>query len=140
MVDKAATSIKVMYSFAFADVPIEDLRDRLYDLMEHFQEISMQGQARPEMVAEIAEEVMVGPLYAGFDNRAITEEVLQMVDMVINQTIDTSINAPDQAADKASSKALLGDVIRAAKDIVNGRNREKAARKSRSGETTDENE
>ncbi|NWJ44396.1 MAG: hypothetical protein HXX08_00810 [Chloroflexi bacterium] len=130
IVDKAATSIKVMYSFAFADVPIEDLRERLYHLLGNLVQISQKGQSQPELIAEFASNVLVGSLYEGFDNRSITEEVLQVVDIVINQTIDASMNDPEFAEDKAQNKKLLAQVIREAKDIVNGRNRDQNARKA----------
>jgi hypothetical protein len=130
VVDQAATSIKVMYSFAFADVAIEDLRERLYNLTDNLIEISQQGELNPQSIEEFANNVMVGSLYEGFDNRAITEEVLQVVDMVINKVIDTELSATEAAEDKAVNKELLASVIRAAKDVVNGHQRRKAARKT----------
>jgi|GEM_PF-2145392 len=130
IVDQAATSIKVMYGFAFADVATEDLRDRVHNLLDNFIEITKKGEVAPELLDEFTANVMVGSLYEGFDNRSITEEVLQIVDMVINKTIDTKLNTPELAEDNASSKTLLAKVIRSAKDVANQRNRQMSATKA----------
>jgi hypothetical protein len=123
LVDQAATSIKVMYSFAFADVSQDELRERLYEVMEALVEITKKGETDPALVREIADNVMVGKLYEGFDNRSITEEVLQIVDMVINKQIDAQLSKPEQADDKAASKQLLAEAMRSTKDITNARSR-----------------
>ncbi len=130
IVDQAATSIKVMYGFAFADVATEDLRDRIHNLLDNLAEITKKGEVEPDLLDEFTANVMVGSLYEGFDNRSITEEVLQIVDMVINKTIDTKLNTPELAEDNASSKVLLAKVIRSAKDVANRRNRQMAEKKA----------
>lgn len=123
LVDQAATSIKVMYSFAYADVSQDELRERLYDLMAALVEITRKGASEPALVQDIAESLMVGSLYQGFDNRTITEEVLQIVDMVINKQVDSQLSQPEQADDKAASKELLATAMRSAKDVANAKMR-----------------
>jgi hypothetical protein len=123
LVDQAATSIKVMYSFAFADVPQDELKERLYGLFDSLVEITRKGAVDPNLVEEIAESVMVGPLYEGFDNNSITEEVLQVVDMVTTKMIDSKLAKAEEAEDKQASRELLASTIRSAKDIVNRQQR-----------------
>jgi hypothetical protein len=130
LVDQAATSLKVMYSLAFADVSQDELRERLYEVMEALVEITKKGETDPVLVQEIAENVMVNRLnQEGFDNRTITEEVLQIVDMVINKQLDAQLTKPEQADDKTASKQLLADAIRSAKEIVNARHRQRLEEK-----------
>jgi hypothetical protein len=130
LVDQAATSLKVMYSLAFADVSQEELRERLYEVMHALVDITKKGETDPTLVQEIAENVMVNRLnQEGFDNRTITEEVLQIVDMVINKQLDAQLNKPEQAEDKTASKQLLADAIRSAKEIVNARQRQRLEEK-----------
>lgn len=120
LVDKAATSLKVMFGVAYADVAQEDLAERLYKLFDAMVEITKKTAPAPDLIDDIAESVMISPVYAGWDNKAMTEEVLQVVDMVINKQIETSLSKPEQAEDKKNSQDLLALTIRTAKEVVNG--------------------
>lgn len=129
LVDQAATSLKVMFGLAYSDVPQEELMERLYGLFNSLVEIAKQGTLQRELIRNVAESVLVEPLYQGWSYRAITEEVLRVIDMVTNKLIDTNLDKPEQAADKAASKELLAEVIRNSKEVVNGRERRAAEEK-----------
>jgi hypothetical protein len=131
LVDQSATSLKMMFGIAYTGVPQEELIERLQKLFDSFAEIARQGSAKSAQtqIIEIVESVLVEPLYQGWDYRAITEEVLRVVDMAVNNLIDNKLAKPEQAEDKTESKELLAEVIRTAKEVVNGRARRAAAAK-----------
>ena len=126
LVDQTATSLKVMFGLAYSGVAQEELIERLEALFDSFIEIAKRGGNQPALIEEIVESVLVEPLYHGWSYRSITEEVLRVVDMVTNHLIDSKLDKPDQA-----SKALLVDVIRASKEVVNGRERQAAEERLR---------
>ncbi len=140
LVDRAATSLKVMFGVAYADLAQEELEDRLYvffDALQKIAESDTNDTMDDELLLEVAESVMVSPIQQGWNNRAITEEVLRVVDFSVNKQIDLEFFKPEQAAEKAASLELLATVIRTAKDAVNGRARarmEKKLQKKRRGE------
>ncbi len=134
LVDQAATTLKVMFGVAYADVAQEELEERLYRLFDALIEITKQSSPDPSLVANVVDSVMVTPVYSGWNHRAITEEVLQVIDMVINHQIDKDLTKPEQDQDRQDSKALLALTIRAAKDIVNGRSRRDMAERTRKRE------
>jgi hypothetical protein len=123
LVDQAATSLKVMFGVGYADLAQEELEERLYGLFDAMAEITRQGAPEPALLREVVDSVMVTPVYDGWNNRAITEEVLQVIDMVINRLIETQMSRPEQADDRRNSQELLALTIRNAKDVVNGRAR-----------------
>ena len=129
LIDQAATSLKVMFGLAYSGVAQEELIERLEGLFDSIAEIARQDVTQPEYIQDIVESVFVEPIYSGWNNRAITEEVLRVVDMVTNHLIELKLTQPEQVADKAESKALLADVIRTAKEVVNGRERRAAEEK-----------
>ena len=131
LVDQTATSLKVMFGLAYSGVAQEELIERLEALFDSFIEIAKRGGNQPALIEEIVESVLVEPLYHGWSYRSITEEVLRVVDMVTNHLIDSKLDKPDQAEDKEASKALLVDVIRASKEVVNGRERQAAEERLR---------
>lgn len=131
LVDKAATTLKVMFGVGYADVGQEELEDRLYRLFDAFIEITKQSAPQPQLIQQVVDSVMVTPVYDGWSSRAITEEVLQVVDMVTNELLETQLAKPEQAEDKQNSQALLALTIRAAKDTVNGQQRRYLAEKTR---------
>lgn len=131
MVDQAATSLKVMYGVGYADLAQEDLEDRLFRLFDAMAEITRQGAPDPTLIREVVDSVMVTPVYDGWNNRAITEEVLQVIDMVINKIIVTQLSKSEQAEDRRNSQELLALTIRNAKDVVNGRARRYLEEKQR---------
>ncbi len=131
LVDRAATSLKVMFGVAYADVAQEDLEERLYRLFDAFIEITRRGAQDTALTQEVVEGVMVTPVYDGWNHRSMTEEVLQVVDMVINKLIETDLAKPEQAEDKKNSQELLALSIRTAKDVVNGQARRELERKQR---------
>ncbi len=120
LVDRAATSLKVMFGVAYADVAQAELQDRLYKLFDAFIEITRRSAPNSTLIEDVVESVMVTPVYDGWSNRSITEEVLQVIDMVINKQIETDLGKTEQADDKKNSQELLALSIRAAKDLVNG--------------------
>lgn len=130
LVDRAATTLKVMFGVAYADVAQEDLQERLYKLFDAFIEITRRSAPDPALIQQVVESVMVTPVYDGWNHRAITEEVLQVIDMVINKQIETQLNKPEQAEDKKNSQELLALSIRTAKDVVNGAARRYMARQA----------
>lgn len=144
LVDKAATSLKVMFGVGYADVAQEDLEERLYKFFDAFAEISKQSEAEPTLLREAVNSVMITPVYAGWSNRAITEEVLQVIDMTINRVLENSLSKPEQAAELKAEQDFLAQVIREAKDFVNGTERrrlaEKNTRPARSGIAVDDND
>lgn len=123
LVDQAATSLKVMFGVGYADLAQEELEERLYRLFDVMAEVTRQGAPEPALMREVVDSVMVTPVYDGWNNRAITEEVLQVIDMVINKLIATQLAKPEQAEDRRNSQELLALTIRSAKDVVNGRAR-----------------
>lgn len=129
LVDRAATSLKVMFGVAYADMAQEDLEERLFGFFDALEEISRRGEVEPELLEEITDSVMVSPIYQGWDNRAITEEVLRVVDFTITKQVESSLSIPEQADEKEAAKELLAKVIRYAKDVVNGRGRAEMERK-----------
>ncbi len=131
LVDQAATSLKVMFGVGYSDVAQEDLEERLFKLFDCLIEITKRGAVEPALIESIVDSVMVTPVYDGWSNRAITEEVLQVVDMVTNRLLETRLNTPEQAEDRRNSQQLLAVSIRAAKDVVNGRARREMAEKNR---------
>ncbi|HEX2915251.1 MAG TPA: hypothetical protein VH186_31090 [Chloroflexia bacterium] len=131
LVDRAAISLKSMFGIAYADVAQEELEERLYRLFDAFIEITRRSAPDPTLVQEIVESVMVTPVYRGWNNRAITEEVLQVVDMVINRLIEQNLSTPELATDKKNSQELLALSIRTAKDVVNGQARRQFEGKKR---------
>jgi hypothetical protein len=140
LVDRAATSLKVMFGVAYADMAQADLEDRLYSFFDALEQIARRGELEPELLGEIAESVMVTPISYGWNNRAITEEVLRVIDFTITKEVDSSLAKPEQAAEKEAAKETLAKVIRTAKDVVNGAARarmEKKLQKQRAGERGD---
>ena len=131
LVDRAAITLKSMFGVGYADVSQEELEERLYKLFDAFAEITRQSAPDMSLIDNVVENVMVTPVYTGWNNRAITEEVLQVIDMVINRQIDKDLAKPEQAEDRQSSKDLLALSIRTAKDVVNGRSRRDMAEKTR---------
>ncbi len=131
MVDQAATSLKVMFGVGYADLAQEELEERLFRLFDVMAEITRQGAPDPTLIREVIDSVMVTPVYDGWNNRAITEEVLQVIDMVINKVIATQLSKPEQAEDRRNSQELLALTIRNAKDVVNGRARRYLVEKQR---------
>ncbi len=131
MVDQAATSLKVMFGVGYADLAQEELEERLFRLFDAMAEITRQGAPDPTLIREVIDSVMVTPVYDGWNNRAITEEVLQVIDMVINKVIATQLSKPEQAEDRRNSQELLALTIRNAKDVVNGRARRYLVEKQR---------
>lgn len=123
LVDQAATSLKVMFGVGYADLAQEDLEERLYRLFDAMAEITKLGAPDPTLLREVVDSVMVTPVYDGWNHRAITEEVLQVIDMGINKIIATQLSKPEQAEDRRNSQELLALTIRNAKDVVNGRAR-----------------
>lgn len=144
MVDKAATSLKVMFGVGYADVAQEDLEERLYKFFDAFAEIAKQSESDPSLLQEAVDTVMITPVYAGWSNRAITEEVLQVIDMVINQQLESQLGKPEQADEKKNAQDFLAQIIREAKDFVNGTERqrlaERKARAAKRGGSVDSNE
>jgi hypothetical protein len=144
LVDQAATSLKVMFGVGYADLAQEELEERLYRLFDALVEITRRGAPDPTLIGEVVDSVMVTPVYDGWNNRAITEEVLQVIDMVINKIITTQLTKPEQAEDLRNSQELLALTIRNAKDVVNGRARryleEKQRKQSRWSITGNESE
>ncbi len=131
LVDKAATTLKVMFGVGYADIAQEELEERLFRMFDAFEDITRRSAPEPELVQNIVESVMVTPVVAGWSNRAITEEVLNVVDMVINKMIEQQLAKPEQAEDKLNSQELLARSIRAAKDYVNGQARRQMAERVR---------
>jgi len=140
LVDRAATSLKVMFGVAYADMAQEDLEERLYAFFDAVEDIARRGVLEVDLLEDVAESVMVSPIYQGWNSEAITEEVLRVIDFTLSKQIDTDLSKPEQAEDKAAAMELLGRVIRASKDVVNGRGRgemekklEKRRKKERGG-------
>jgi hypothetical protein len=131
LVDQAATSLKVMFGVGYADLSQEDLEQRLFRMFDAIAEITRRGAPDPTLIREVVDSVMVSPVYDGWNNRAITEEVLQVIDMVINKIIGTQLAKPEQAEDRRNSQELLALTIRNAKDVVNGRARRYLEEKQR---------
>lgn len=131
LVDRAATSLKVMFGVGYADTAQEDLEERLFSFFDALVEITRQDAPDADSIKRVVESVMVTPVVDGWSNRAITEEVLQVVDMVVNNLIQSQLATPEQADDKKISQDLLALVIRTAKDVVNGQARRFMAEKQR---------
>ncbi len=129
LVDRAATSIKVMFGVAYADMAQEDLENQLFNFFDALAEISRQGVVAPDLIQEIAGSVLVTPISQGWNYRAITEEILRVIDFSISKQIDLDFSQPDQLDRKTAARDLLAAVIRAAKDAVNGRARQDMAKK-----------
>jgi hypothetical protein len=133
LVDRAATSLKVMFGVGYADIAQEDLEERLYKFMDAIVEIAKESADDPDdaIVRQAVDNVMITPVYAGWDNREITEEVLQVIDMVVNREIEVQLGKPEQEEEKLQNQALLAQIIREAKDFVNGAERRKFAARNR---------
>jgi len=132
-----------MFGVAYADMAQEDLEERLYGFFDALVEISRRGELEPDLLEEITDSVMVSPIYQGWNHRAITEEVLQVIDFTITRQIEASLSKPEQADAKEAEKQLLAKVIRTAKDVVNGRERaemERRLQKRQKAEKSEEKE
>ncbi len=129
LVDRAATSLKVMFGVAYADMAQEELEQRLYEFFDALEQISRLGNVQPDLLVDVTDSVMITPIYQGWNNRAITEEVLRVIDFSISKQIETDLSKPEQAPEKEAAMELLAKVIRAAKDVVNGRARGNMAQK-----------
>ncbi len=129
LVDRSATSLKVMFGVAYADMAQEELEERLYGFYDALEEISRRGGLELDLLEEITESVMVTPISYGWNNRAITEEVLRVIDFTVTKQIDTSLSGPEQANEKEAAMDMLGKTLRTAKDVVNGAIRSRMERK-----------
>ena len=115
LVDQAATTLKVLFGTAYANVPQDEMEGRIDYLIGALAKICRTGALEPEHIAEFTASVLVGPQFAGYDALSMTVEVLRVVDMSISRLIDQKLSGD---TDKTDSRALLARIIHAARDVI----------------------